>query len=321
MGSGTAVAKSFCLARVLPATRDPYAVAEGRAIYNNTKQFIRYMISSNIGEVVCIFVAAVLGIPDTLAPVQLLWVNLVTDGLPATAIGFNKQDSDVMKAKPRKVGEAVVTGWLFFRYLVIGVYVGLATVAGFIWWFIYSDGGPKLTYSELMNFETCALRETSYPCSIFEDRHPSTVAMTVLVVVEMFNALNNLSENQSLLVITPRSNLWLVGSIILTMVLHMLILYVHPLAVLFSVTPLSWGEWTAVLYLSFPVIIIDEVLKFLSRNTGNVSAVYKTTYHINCDADVSDISHESDVLFPVVKCRLEVQVQIKKDGFTPQGPA
>jgi Ca2+-transporting ATPase/Ca2+ transporting ATPase len=133
------------------------------------------------------------------------------------------------------------------------VYVGLATVAGFIWWFVYSDGGPKLTYSELMNFETCALRETTYPCSIFEDRHPSTVAMTVLVVVEMFNALNNLSENQSLLVITPRSNLWLVGSIILTMLLHVLILYVHPLAVLFSVTPLSWAEWTAVLYLSFPV--------------------------------------------------------------------
>ncbi|KAL0703759.1 hypothetical protein Bca4012_070184 [Brassica carinata] len=270
MGSGTAVAKS---ASDMVLADDNFAsivaaVAEGRAIYNNTKQFIRYMISSNIGEVVCIFVAAVLGIPDTLAPVQLLWVNLVTDGLPATAIGFNKQDSDVMKAKPRKVGEAVVTGWLFFRYLVIGVYVGLATVAGFIWWFVYSEGGPKLTYSELMNFETCALRETSYPCSIFEDRHPSTVAMTVLVVVEMFNALNNLSENQSLLVITPRSNLWLVGSIILTMVLHMLILYVHPLAVLFSVTPLSWAEWTAVLYLSFPVIIIDEVLKFLSRNTG-----------------------------------------------------
>ncbi|KAL0794617.1 hypothetical protein Bca101_065994 [Brassica carinata] len=119
----------------------------------------------------------------------------------------------------------------------------------------------------MINFETCALRETSYPCSIFEDRHPSTVAMTVLVVVEMFNALNNLSENQSK-VITPRSNVWLVGSVILTMVLHMLILYVHPLAVLFSVTPLSWAEWTAVLYLSFPVIIIDEVLKFLSRNTG-----------------------------------------------------
>ncbi|KAJ6675949.1 CALCIUM-TRANSPORTING ATPASE [Salix viminalis] len=269
MGSGTAVAKS---ASDMVLADDNFAsivaaVAEGRAIYNNTKQFIRYMISSNIGEVVCIFVAAVLGIPDTLAPVQLLWVNLVTDGLPAIAIGFNKQDSDVMKAKPRKVNEAVVSGWLFFRYLVIGAYVGLATVAGFVWWFVYSDRGPKLPYKELMNFDSCSTRETTYPCSIFDDRHPSTVSMTVLVVVEMFNALNNLSENQSLLVIPPWSNLWLVASIVLTMLLHMLILYVHPLSILFSVTPLSWAEWKAILYLSFPVIVIDEILKFFSRNS------------------------------------------------------
>ncbi|CAL5444499.1 unnamed protein product [Camellia sinensis] len=174
MGSGIAVAKSAS-DRVL--ADDNFAtivaaVAEGRAIYNNTKQFIRCMISSNIGEVVCIFVAAVLGILETLVPVQLLWVNLVTDGLPATAIGFNKPDCDVMKAKPRKVNEAVVSGWLFFRYLVIGAYVGLATIAGFIWWFVFADSGPKLPNVELL-----------------------------LVVVEMFNALNNLSENQSLLVI------------------------------------------------------------------------------------------------------------------------
>ncbi|XP_073260304.1 calcium-transporting ATPase 3, endoplasmic reticulum-type isoform X2 [Populus alba] len=273
MGSGTAVAKS---ASDMVLADDNFAsivaaVAEGRAIYNNTKQFIRYMISSNIGEVVCIFVAAVLGIPDTLAPVQLLWVNLVTDGLPAIAIGFNKQDSDVMKAKPRKVNEAVVSGWLFFRYLVIGAYVGLATVAGFVWWFVYSDTGPKVAYKELMNFDSCSTRETTYPCSIFDDRHPSTVSMTVLVVVEMFNALNNLSENQSLLVIPPWSNLWLVASIVLTMLLHILILYVHPLSILFSVTPLSWAEWKVVLYLSFPVIIIDEILKFFSRNSTATS--------------------------------------------------
>ncbi|XP_022844407.1 calcium-transporting ATPase 3, endoplasmic reticulum-type isoform X1 [Olea europaea var. sylvestris] len=277
MGTGTAVAKS---AADMVLADDNFAtivaaVAEGRAIYNNTKQFIRYMISSNIGEVVCIFVAALLGIPDTLVPVQLLWVNLVTDGLPATAIGFNKQDSDVMKAKPRKVNEAVVSGWLFFRYIVIGVYVGIATVAGFVWWFVYSDSGPKLPYMELMNFDSCTTRETNYPCSVFTDRHPSTVAMTVLVVVEMFNALNNLSENQSLFVIPPWSNLWLVGSIVLTMLLHVLILYVQPLSVLFSVTPLSWTEWTVIFYLSFPVIIIDEILKFFSRNSSGMRLSYR----------------------------------------------
>lgn len=268
MGSGTAVAKG---ASDMVLTDDNFAsivaaVAEGRAIYNNTKQFIRYMISSNIGEVVCIFVAAVLGMPETLVPVQLLWVNLVTDGLPATAIGFNKQDRKVMMVRPRKVNEAIVNGWLFFRYLVIGAYVGLATIAGFAWWFLYFEGGPKLPYKELVNFDTCSERETTYSCNIFEDRRPTTVSMSVLVVVEMFNALNNLSENQSLLVLPPWSNLWLVSSIILTMVLHVLILYVQPLAILFSVTPLSWTEWKAVLFLSFPVILVDEVLKFSSRN-------------------------------------------------------
>ncbi|WVZ60446.1 hypothetical protein U9M48_010466 [Paspalum notatum var. saurae] len=268
MGSGTAVAKS---ASDMVLADDNFAtivaaVAEGRAIYNNTKQFIRYMISSNIGEVVCIFVAAVLGMPDTLIPVQLLWVNLVTDGLPATAIGFNKPDGNIMTAKPRKVNEAVVSGWLFFRYLVIGAYVGLATIAGFVWWFVYSENGPRLPYSELVNFDSCSARQTSYPCSIFEDRHPSTVSMTVLVVVEMFNALNNLSENQSLLITRPWSNLWLVGSIILTMLLHVAVLYIEPLSALFSVSPLSWAEWKIVFYLSFPVILIDEVLKFFSRS-------------------------------------------------------
>ncbi|XP_071269621.1 sarcoplasmic/endoplasmic reticulum calcium ATPase 1-like isoform X2 [Salvelinus alpinus] len=271
MGSGTAVAKS---ASEMVLSDDNFstivaAVEEGRAIYNNMKQFIRYLISSNVGEVVCIFLTAILGLPEALIPVQLLWVNLVTDGLPATALGFNPPDLDIMDKPPRNPKEPLISGWLFFRYLAIGGYVGLGTVGAATWWYLFDEEGPNVTFYQLRHFMQCSEDNAMFQginCEVFESRYPTTMALSVLVTIEMFNSLNSLSENQSLIRMPPWVNFWLLGAIVLSLSLHFLILYVEPLPLIFQVTPLSWCQWIVVLKISIPVILLDEALKYISRN-------------------------------------------------------
>jgi Ca2+ transporting ATPase len=269
MGSGTDVAKlaaDMVLADSNFATIEG-AVEEGRLIYNNTKQFIRYLsefcsfvtywcqysnfifvVSSNIGEVVSIFLTVLLGMPEALIPVQLLWVNLVTDSLPATALGFNPADHSIMRVPPRNSREPLVGKWLFFRYMVIGIYVGCATVFGYAWWFLFYAGGPQISFYQLVcsnsfvswdlvadensyqtHFHQCSSIFPEIGCEMFTNalaRRATTMSLSILVVIEMFNAMNSLSENESLFKLPVWKNPFLVGAIALSMALHVAILYI-----------------------------------------------------------------------------------------------
>ncbi|KAJ8768823.1 hypothetical protein K2173_023727 [Erythroxylum novogranatense] len=273
------------------------AVSEGRSIYDNMKAFIRYMISSNIGEVASIFLTAALGIPEGMIPVQLLWVNLVTDGPPATALGFNPPDKDIMKKPPRRSDDSLISAWILFRYLVIGTYVGIATVGIFVIWYTHhtfmfidlsGDGHSLVTYSQLSNWGKCdswkgfsvspyraGSREFNFdanPCEYFRSGKikASTLSLTVLVAIEMFNSLNALSEDGSLLTMPPWVNPYLLVAMTVSFGLHFLILYVPFLAQIFGIVPLSLNEWLLVLAVSLPVILIDEVLKFIGRQNSAV---------------------------------------------------
>ncbi|KAF8024515.1 hypothetical protein BT93_F1632 [Corymbia citriodora subsp. variegata] len=269
------------------------AVAEGRSIYDNMKAFIRYMISSNVGEVISIFLTAALGIPECMIPVQLLWVNLVTDGPPATALGFNPADVDIMRKPPRKSDDALITSWVLLRYLVIGTYVGMATVGIFILWYtqpsflgidLVSDGHTLIEFSQLRNWGECSswsnFTATPFtvsggqtitfvnPCDYFTvgKVKAMTLSLSVLVAIEMFNSLNALSEDNSLLTMPPWKNPWLLLAMSISFGLHCLILYVPLLADVFGIVPLSLSESLLVILVSAPVVLIDEVLKLVGRS-------------------------------------------------------
>ena len=283
------------------------AVEEGRSIYANMRAFIRYMISSNVGEVMSIFFVAALGLPEGMVPVQLLWVNLVTDGPPATALGFNRADPDIMDRPPRDRNETLISWWVLVRFIVIGIYVGFATVGAFVTWYAHGvgsepflgfldlskDGHSSVSLWQLRNWHNCNPHTnlfaldgknttfTSRPwtaggieynsaggCAFFGvegKMKASTLSLSVLVSIEMFNALNALSENGSLLVVPPWDNLYLLGAMAGSFFLHGLILYVPSFSPLFDVVPLSFDEWALVILYALPVILIDEVLKLLGR--------------------------------------------------------
>lgn len=257
------------------------AIEQGRSIYSNMQAFIRYLISSNIGEVASIFMTATLGVPEGFTSVQLLWINLVTDGPPATALGFNPPDDDIMQKPPRDPNESLLSNWVLFRYMVIGMYVGAATVGIFIYWYCYDDfgdGHSLVSLDQLRNWSECpdwkdfnAVGPNGMtfedPCLYFTigKVKASTLSLSCLVMLEMLNALNALSENGSLLHMPPWVNPWLLLAIAGSLAIHVLIIYIPFFAEIFGTTYMSMYDWVIVLAFSAPVIVIDEVLKFFAR--------------------------------------------------------
>lgn len=129
-----------------------------------------------------------------------------------------------------------------------------------------------MTWWELTHFMQCTIQPEMFPflseeftCKVFADPHPMTMALSVLVTIEMLNAFNSVSENQSLFVMPPTQNPLLCGAIALSMSLHFVILYVDPMPMVFNICPLNLSEWMVVLKFSLPVLIADEILKYIAR--------------------------------------------------------
>jgi len=258
------------------------AIEEGRCIYANMQAFICFLISCNIGEICAILIATILGVPEPLTAMHLLWVNLVTDGPPATALGFNPPAPDLMKQPPRPSDEPIMTPWLITRYCLTGLYVGIATVGIFVGH--YLDRG--VTLSQLSSWGKCGdLWEPPHPTilsckSLFNGegrKLPQTLSLTTLVCIEMFKALSAVSIDNSLLSVGPHKNPYLVLGVTVPMLLHLAVVYSGDLGLpglgeSFGIVPLSKDNWISVLKWSVPILLVEELLKTIGRvfNRWNV---------------------------------------------------
>jgi len=223
------------------------------------------------------------GIPEPLSPLHLLWVNLVTDGPPATALGFNPPDPKAMSKSPRLRSESILSRWLIMRYVITGLYVGSATVGAFVWWY-QQHGVPLRQLSNWMrctewtDFTHSALAPAwpDRPCDIFSAaagglrRVPQTMSLSVLVVVELLKALSAVSLDSSLLRVQPWQNPWLLPGVLLPLALHLLVVYWPPLANVFGLAPLNAAEWRVVAAFALPVVLLEEVLKYIGRHKAEM---------------------------------------------------
>ena len=244
------------------------AVEEGRCIYNSMQAFICFLISCNIGEIFCIFFASLLGLPEPLTAMHLLWVNLVTDGPPATALGFNPPDPNVMDTLPRRSDEEIMTGWLLMRYTLTGLYVGAATVGVTVWHYMAEQG---VSFRDLRRWGSCEKCGDIFSPS--QRQVPQTLALTTLVAMEMLKALSAVSVDNSLVVVPPWKNKWLLLGVTVPTLMHLAVvnsrtLGLPNLGAAFGMRSLTKAQWVKVLQFSAPILLVDEGLKMVGRRVN-----------------------------------------------------
>ena len=212
------------------------AVEEGRGIYDNILKFVRYMLSTNSGEVLTMFLALLLRLPLPLLPLQILWVNLVTDGLPAIALSAEPLEQDVMRRPPRAPQQSILAGGLLWSMAGIG----LLMAAGTLWLFQLNLGWAGIDKAR-------------------------TVAFTVLSLLQMAHVLNCRSLDRSLFKLGLFSNRYLAWAILSTIVLQALVIYVPFLQYAFRTVPLNVADWLMIGAVAFSPIAVVEARKFITR--------------------------------------------------------
>jgi Ca2+-transporting ATPase len=225
------------------------AIEEGRNIYLNIRKAVIFLLSCNLGEVVAIMASILFFWPIPLLPTQILWVNLVTDTLPAIALGVDPGEKDVMKKKPRDPNESFFAKGAGIRAVIGGVLIGVLTLVAF-YLGLYEHG-----YSLVSD-------------DISEDAmtYARTMAFVVLAISQLFYSLSMRSESKSIFQVGLFTNKYLLGAILIGLILQIGVISIPFLATAFKVQFLSFGDWGLVIGLGLVPLIVNEIIKVFRRS-------------------------------------------------------
>ncbi|MEK4404077.1 cation-translocating P-type ATPase [Sporosarcina sp. FSL K6-6792] len=229
------------------------AVEEGRVIYRNIKKSVIFLLSCNLGEIIALFAAILLGWPLLLRPIHILWINLVTDTFPALSLGVDPEEPGVMKEKPRHRHESIFRGSIPFLILN-GILIGAITLVAFMVG-VYMSGEHEGSF--------LALFSSGIPESALV--HGQTMAFIALSFSQLVHSLNFRSMDKSVFTAGIFKNKFLIYSILLGIILQVVIVSVGPIAKVFSVHSLGPMEWLVIAALSLLPLLINEMIKFIKK--------------------------------------------------------